>query len=90
MESSNPRPRGRRPKPVPGRDAIYGDALYPVTVLLRKLGLSRGTLSSMRRRGLPIRHVNRRCAVVLGSELIQFLRKEWTGEAEAGGETGSP
>ena len=54
-------PRGRHPKSPQGRGEIRADALYPIAVLLRRLGISRNSLASMRRRGMPVRFIGRRC-----------------------------
>ena len=83
MRTTNPKPRGRRPKPVTGaRGEVRSDSIYPVTVLLKRLGIGRNSLVAMRRRGLPIHHLGRRCAVVYGKELLEFLVEEWKREAE--------
>lgn len=83
MDKANAKPRGRPPKPLQGRGEIRADALYPLGVLLRKLGISRNTLTSLRRRGLNVHFLGRRCGLVDGSELIAFLRATWKSEAEA-------
>jgi hypothetical protein len=59
--------------------------LYPLGILMRRLGISRNTLTSLRRRGLPVHFIGRRCGVIDGSELIAFLRKEWREEASENG-----
>jgi len=66
--------RGRKPSPLHGRGEIRGDAVYPISVLMRKLGIARNTLSSLRRRGLPVHSIGRRCSLVYGWELLAFLR----------------
>jgi len=83
MNHTNTRPRGRPPKPVQGRDAIYGNAIYPIGTILRKLGIARNTLTSMRRRGLKIHFLTRKCGVIDGRELIEFLRAEWQKESDS-------
>jgi hypothetical protein len=90
MDNANARPRGRPPKPVQGRGEIRADALYPLGVLMRKLGISRNTLTSLRRQGLPVHFVGRRCGMVDGAELIAFLRNQWKNEAESSNEVESP
>lgn len=70
------KPKGRKPTPLQGRGEIRGDAVYPISVLMRRLGIARNTLSSLRRRGLPVHSIGRRCAVVFGWELLAFLRSE--------------
>ena len=52
------------------------DAVYPVTVLLRRLGIARNSLASLRRRGLPVHSIGRRCSLVYGWELLDLLRSE--------------
>ena len=85
METANPKSRGRPPKPTQGRGEIRADALYPLGVLMRKLGIARNTLASLRRRGLKVHFVGRRCGLVDGHELIEFLRAEWQKESESNG-----
>lgn len=70
------KPRGRKPNPLQGRGEVRSDSLYPVSVLLRRLGIGLSTLTSLRRRGLPIRSLGRRCSYVMGCELIDFLKGE--------------
>jgi len=77
------KPRGRPPKPPKGaRGEVRSDSIYPVTVLLKRLGIGRNSLVAMHRRGLPVHHLGRRCAVVYGKELVEFLVEEWRREAE--------
>ena len=76
------KPRGRKPAPLRGRGEIRADAVYPISVLMNRLGIARNSLTSMRRRGLPVHHVGRRCAVVDGTEFLRFLRSEWKQEEE--------
>ena len=90
MDNANPKPRGRPPKPLQGRGEIRADALYPLGVVMRRLGISRNTLTSLRGRGLPVHFVGRRCGMVDGAELIAFLRNQWKNEAEATDEGDSP
>ncbi len=82
--------RGRPPKPVQGRGEIRADALYPLGVLMRKLGIARNTLTSLRRQGLKVRFLGRRCGLIDGAELIAFLRNQWANEAEASDGAESP
>lgn len=70
------KPRGRKPTPLHGRGEIRGDAIYPINVLMRRLGIARNSLASLRRRGLPVHTIGRRCALVFGWELLAFLRAE--------------
>lgn len=68
--------RGRKPNPLHGRGEIRADSIYPVTVLMRRLGIARNTLAGLRRRGLPVHLLGRRCTFVFGNELIDFLRTQ--------------
>ena len=84
MSTTDPKPRGRPPRPPQGRGEIRADALYPLGVLMRKLGIARNTLSSLRKRGLKVHFVGRRCGLIDGAELIQFLRNQWQQEGNVG------
>lgn len=68
--------RGRKPRPLSGRGEIRAEAVYPAGVFMQRLGIGRATLTSIRRRGLPIHSLGRRCAMIFGWEFIQFLRAE--------------
>ncbi len=57
---------------------------------MRKLGIGRNTLTSLRRRGLKVHFVGRRCGLVDGGELIAFLRAQWKSEAEVKDTAESP
>ena len=52
MDKPISKPCGRPPKPLQGRGEIRGDAVYPIGVLMRRLDISRNTLTSLRRQGL--------------------------------------
>jgi hypothetical protein len=89
--------RGRRPNPLHGRGEVRADSIYPVSVLCRRLGICRNSLQSMRRRGLPVHSLGRRCSYVFGCELLDFLRanpdpgsSNPTGEGQNHGESGPP
>ncbi len=69
------KPAGRKPKALNGRGEVRSEAVYPLTVLMKRLGIARNTLSSLRRRGLPVHFLGRRCALVYGWELLAFLRR---------------
>ena len=91
MDNTHAKPRGRPPKLLSqGRGEIRADALYPLGVLMRKLGIARNTLASLRRQGLKVHFVGRRCGLVDGAELIAFLREQWKNKAEASDEAESP
>jgi len=66
--------RGRKPSPLHGRGPIDGNAVYPTSVFLKRLGIARSSLQSLRRRGLPVHNLGRRCALVFGWEFVDFLR----------------
>jgi hypothetical protein len=57
---------------------------------MRKLGISRNTLSSLRKRGLKVHFIGRRCGVVDGGQLIAFLREQWRNEEEASSDADPP
>lgn len=76
------RARGRKPRALHGRGEVRADSLYPVQVLLRRLGIGRNTLTSLRRRGLPVHSLGRRCTLIDGGELVRFLRAQWAANGE--------
>ena len=85
MENANPRPQGRPPRRLQqGRGEIRADALYPIRTLLKRLGVSRNTLTSLQRRGLKVHFLTRKSGLIDGRELIEFLRAEWQRESESG------
>jgi hypothetical protein len=69
-------PRGRKPRSLSGRGEIRAESVYPAAVLMRRLGIGRATLTGLRRRGLPVHSLGRRCVVIYGWELVAFLRAE--------------
>jgi hypothetical protein len=75
-----PKSRGRPPKLKGKRDVILADAVYPVNALLRRLGISRNSLASMRKQGLRVHYIGRRCAIVDGHAFVTFLRQQWAQE----------
>lgn len=75
------KPRGRKPQSLQGRGEIRGDAIYPTTTFLRRLGTSRNTLASLRKRGLPVHSLGRRCSLIYGWEFVAFLRDQSTSNA---------
>lgn len=81
------RPRGRKPSQLHGRGEVRAEAVYPVTVLMRRLGVGRNTLTSLRKQGLPIRSLGRRCAIVYGWEFLEFLKRKSADDAKATSET---
>ena len=54
------KPRGRKPRSLHGRGEVRSDSIYPVQVLIRRLGIGRTTLTSLRRRGLEVHNLGRR------------------------------
>lgn len=59
-----------------GRGELRADALYPLAVFLRRLGIGRHSLAALRRRGLPLHTIGRR-QFIDGEEAIKFLRELW-------------
>jgi hypothetical protein len=70
------KPRTRKSAQLHGRGEIRSDAIYPIIVVMRRLGIGRSTLTTMRRQGLSVRQLGRRCTYVFGSELIEFLKTQ--------------
>lgn len=66
-----------------GRDAIEAEAIYPLAVFLRRLGIGRHSLTALRRRGLPVHAIGTRLFVD-GREVIDTLRKIWAAAVESG------
>ena len=81
--------RGRKPKSLHGRGDVRADAFYPISVLCRRLGIARNSLQSLRRRGLPVHSIGRRCALIDGAELLRFLRAEWRANPDPSSNTPS-
>ncbi|MEN6557312.1 MAG: hypothetical protein ABFC54_03935, partial [Thermoguttaceae bacterium] len=48
----------------------------PVGVFLRRLGIGRHSLASLRRQGLPVRSIGTRL-MIDGGEALAFLRGQW-------------
>jgi hypothetical protein len=72
-----------RPRPQShGRGPIEADALYPLSVFLRRLGIGRHSLTALRRRGLPLRSIGQRLFID-GREALDMLRRLWE-QDEAG------
>ena len=59
-----------------GRDTIAADAIYPLAVFLRRLGIGRHSLTALRRRGLPVHAIGTRLFID-GREAIDTLRRIW-------------
>jgi len=64
-----------------GRGPIEADAVYPLSVFLKRLGIGRSSLTALRRRGLQIHLIGRRLFID-GGEAVAFLRNLWEGEAD--------
>jgi hypothetical protein len=79
------KPAGRKPKPLNGRGEVRSDAIYPISVLMKRLGIARNSLSSLRKRGLPVHFIGRRCGLVFGWELLNFLRTTATDKEDSQG-----
>jgi len=65
-----------KPRSTTGRGPIEANALYPLQVFLRRLGIGRHSLTGLRKRGLPVRMIGTR-AIIDGTEAIEALRKIW-------------
>jgi hypothetical protein len=59
-----------------GRGELRADALYPLPVFLRRLGIGRHSLTALRRAGLPVRSIGTRL-MIDGQEALDFLRRSW-------------
>ena len=71
------KPRGRKPTPLHGRGEIRGDAIYPISVLMKRLGIARNSLTSLHGAvGWSVHSIGRRCSLVYGWELLALLRSE--------------
>lgn len=66
---------GRKPKGQ-GRGELRADAIYPLGVFLKRLGIGRHSLTALRRQGLPVRAIGTRLFVD-GSEALATLRRIW-------------
>ena len=74
-------PAGRKSKPSQGRGELRADALYPIGVFLRRLGIGRHSLTALRRQGLPVRAIGTRLFID-GSEALAMLRRQWQAEQQ--------
>ena len=63
-------------RPSQGRGELRADAIYPLSVFLRRLGIGRHSLTSLRRQGLPVRSIGQRLFVD-GTEALDMLRRLW-------------
>jgi hypothetical protein len=80
---------GRKPKQSQGRGELRADALYPLAVFMRRLGIGRHSLTSLRRQGLPVRSIGQRLFVD-GSEALDALRRIWQADQGGGGSARIP
>jgi hypothetical protein len=80
--------RGRKPKLIQGRGEIRHDAIYPLGVFLKRLGIGRHSLAALRRQGLPVRAIGQRLFVD-GYEAIVTLRHIWHEADKQAGEDGA-
>jgi hypothetical protein len=58
------------------RGEVRADAIYPLSVFLRRLGIGRASLNALRKRGLQVHPIGRRLFVD-GGQAIVFLRRLW-------------
>ena len=81
---------GHKPKQSQGRGEIRADALYPIGVFLRRLGIGRHSLTALRRQGLPVHSIGQRLFID-GSEALDTLRRLWQqdGDRQTAGDGGS-
>jgi len=78
----------RNRKTSQGRGEIRSDALYPVGVFLRRMGIGRHSLTALRQQGLPVRAIGQRLFVD-GGEALTALRRIW-GQASQRSEENTP
>ena len=74
-------------KPVRGRGEIRADCLYPLQTFLLRLGIGRGTLTTLRKQGLPVHILGKRRVFIDGSEAVATLRRLWGQQEDDGRET---
>ena len=67
---------GRKLTSLHSRGEIRADAVYPMGVFMRRLGIGRHSLAALRRQGLPVRLIGRR-AFIDGTEALACLRRLW-------------
>jgi hypothetical protein len=80
------RSRTKRPS---GRGELRADAIYPLGVFLRRLGIGRHSLTALRRQGLPVRSIGPRLFID-GSEALATLRRLWGADEGSDDPAGSP
>ena len=82
------RATGERGKPVSrtpsinrrsARGPLERNAVYPLTVFLKRLGIGRTSLTRLRQAGLPVHFIGRQLYID-GEEAINFLRLFWRTE----------
>jgi hypothetical protein len=61
------------------RGDIEAQAIYPLAVFLRRLGIGRHSLTALRRQGLPVHAIGTRLFVD-GGEAIDTLRRIWAAD----------
>ena len=66
----------KRPRDHLARGPIDANAIYPVGVFTRRLGIGRHSLTSLRRQGLPVRLIGQRLFVD-GEEALATFRRLW-------------
>lgn len=73
MASPRKRPKMIIAQPRTGSGIISFDCAYTIDAFCREVGVSRGRLSDMRRRGLKIRE-DGKYRIVLGSDYLDWLK----------------
>jgi hypothetical protein len=61
------------------RGPIEAQAIYPISVFMKRLGIGRHSLTALRRQGLPVHSIGTRIFVD-GAEAIEMLRRIWAAE----------
>jgi len=77
---------GKRPVAAEGT-AISAQEMYTLEEVRRRLGIGSDAMRMHRRRGLPVRQIGQR-RVVLGDELIAWVRDEQRRSRDTGPENG--
>ena len=62
-----------------GRGSVEAQAIYPLAVFLRRLGIGRHSLTALRQQGLPVHAIGTRLFVD-GREAIDTLRQIWAAD----------
>ena len=81
----------RKPSPTTGRGEIRADALYPIGVFLRRLGIGRHSLTALAGKGYPSGQ-SASAFSLTGGEALDTLRRLWQQQGDdrqAAGDGGS-